>query len=228
MDGSLCLRITRKAAISKLTSFLQSALFLLSETIAVGTIMEWISPQDPEDMWAWLECDGRAFSATEYPELARLYPGRVPDLRNQFLRGGTAAQVGQTAQDSTRSHNHTQPAHTHSFSGQLASTALSGTAAGQIFADFYTKTSTSGPSAYLTNIDIRGENANITVSLDRRYITSDTKENKTNPSAVTGRLDNGRVNGSISTGGDDPTDYTGGEETAPQHIRVRYLIRARP
>ena len=124
-------------------------------------------------------------------------------------------------------HNHTQPAHTHSFSGQLASTALSGTAAGQTFADFYTKTSTSGPSGYLTNIDIRGENAHITVSLDRRYITSDTKENKTNPSAVTGRLDNGRVNGSIASGGGDPTDYTGDAETAPDHLYVRYLIRAR-
>ncbi|WP_278659409.1 hypothetical protein, partial [Bilophila wadsworthia] len=35
--------------------------------------------------------------------------------------------------NSLKSHNHTQPTHTHSFSGQLVSTALSGTAAGQSF-----------------------------------------------------------------------------------------------
>ena len=35
--------------------------------------------------------------------------------------------------NSIKSHNHSQPTHTHSFSGQLVSTALSGTAAGQSF-----------------------------------------------------------------------------------------------
>lgn len=103
-----------------------------------GTIKEWISSQDPEDMWAWLECDGRAFSVADYPELAKIYPGRVPDLRDQFLRGGTPAQVGQTAQDSVRSHYHSQPPHTNNFSGHLVSGAISGTASRQAYTDMWT------------------------------------------------------------------------------------------
>ena len=34
--------------------------------------------------------------------------------------------------------------------------------------------------------------------------------------------------GSIGAGGGTPTDYTGGAETAPDHIYVRCLIRAKP
>ena len=66
------------------------------------------------------------------PELAGGVGSRVPDYRERFLRGlQSGHSVGQTVANSIKSHNHTQPTHTHSFSGQLVSTALSGTAAGQ-------------------------------------------------------------------------------------------------
>ena len=69
-----------------------------------------------------------------YPELVGVIGSRVPDYRGRFLRGlQSGHSVGQTVANSIKSHNHSQPTHTHSFSGQLVSTALSGTAAGQSF-----------------------------------------------------------------------------------------------
>lgn len=50
----------------------------------------------------------------------------------------------------------------------------------------------------------------------------------TNASSVSGSLRNGAVSGSIGAGGGSPTDYTGEAETAPDHIYVRCLIRAKP
>ena len=49
-----------------------------------------------------------------------------------------------------------------------------------------------------------------------------------NASSVSGNLRNGSVSGVIDAGGGNPTDYTGGSETAPDHIYARCLIRAKP
>lgn len=69
-----------------------------------------------------------------YPELVALVGSRVPDYRGRFLRGlQSGHSVGELVENSIKSHNHTQPTHTHSFSGQLVSTALTGTVAGQSF-----------------------------------------------------------------------------------------------
>ena len=70
-----------------------------------------------------------------YPELVGvLGKTTVPDYRGRFLRGLQSGHlVGENVANSIKSHNHTQPTHTHSFSGQLVSTALSGTAGGQSF-----------------------------------------------------------------------------------------------
>ncbi len=58
----------------------------------------------------------------------------VPDYRGRFLRGlQSGHSVGENVTNSIKSHDHTQPTHTHSFSGQLVSTALTGTAGGQSF-----------------------------------------------------------------------------------------------
>ena len=56
----------------------------------------------------------------------------MPDYRGCFLHGVQSGQsVGEMVENSVKSHNHTQPTHTHSFSGQLVPTALTGTADGQ-------------------------------------------------------------------------------------------------
>ena len=58
-----------------------------------------------------------------YPELVGAVGSRVPDYGGRFLRGlQSGHSVGQTVANSLKSHNHTQPTHTHSFSGQLVST----------------------------------------------------------------------------------------------------------
>lgn len=53
-----------------------------------------------------------------YPELVALVGSRVPDYRGRFLRGlQSGHSVGELVENSIKSHNHTQPTHTHSFSG---------------------------------------------------------------------------------------------------------------
>ena len=158
----------------------------------------------------------------------------MPDLRGQFLRGiRNGYTLGQKVGNTLGRHNHTQPAHTHSFSGQLASTALSGTAAGQQYLDGYTgfgmyqgtPSAGIGSTQYVTDVTFHGGTGNVNVHT--AWMKGDSLTRTANSSFVTGRLDNGRVNGSIASGGGDPTDYTGDAETAPDHLYVRYLIRAR-
>ena len=141
----------------------------------------------------------------------------MPDLRGQFLRGiRNGYTLGQKVGNTLGRHNHTQPAHTHSFSGQLASTALSGTAAGQKYYD---------EGVYWEQRFHHGQLGS--TNFGWSFVTTIAQWRTAAPSAVTGHLDDGRVNGSIGSGGGDPTDYTGGAETAPDHLYVRYLIRAR-
>ena len=249
-----------------------------------------------------------------YPELVGVIGSRVPDYRGRFLRGlQSGHSVGQTVANSIKSHIHSQPTHTHSFSGQLVSTALSGTAAGQSFSSaanlgvsgwaagqsitsggaggqIYQTVQGSGGtwiSISQTGNDsgIAGGRVSITRTTeealkgtspfgDRNTLVapgvyesrsgggvagftvdgsstaaattsggsiwgstgggsisgtaSGTVSGTTNASGVSGALRNGSVSGSIGAGGGTPTDYTGGAETAPDHIYARCLIRAKP
>lgn len=64
-----------------------------------------------------------------YPELVGLSAAECPITGDVFTGNSPVRySVGQTVANSLKSHNHTQPTHTHSFSGQPVSTALSGTA----------------------------------------------------------------------------------------------------
>ena len=194
-----------------------------------------------------------------YPELVGVIGSRVPDYRGRFLRGlQSGHSVGQTVANSLKGHNHTQPTHTHSFSGQLVSTALSGTAAGQRYSST-ARLSVSGTAAGQRYLDRRmesarspisgsgggtaaatygGEGVNYFFSADNAYLTANsssisgtargTVSGIANASTVSGNLRNGTVTGTIGAGGGAPTDYTGEVETAPDHIYVRCLIRAKP
>lgn len=241
-----------------------------------------------------------------YPELVGVVGSRVPDYRGRFLRGlQSGHSVGQTVANSLKSHNHTQPTHTHSFSGQLVSTALSGTAAGQFFSastslsvsgsasgqmitsggaggqsfSYQGSTASSGgyfvlsqnvghsmPSYYATKANGSAQGGGIYLrrtgddgNVDTVYVPIGTSSSTpmagttsggaiwgstgggsisgtangtvagtANASTVSGSLRNGNVSGAIGIGGGDPTDYTGSTETAPDHIYVRCLIRAKP
>ena len=62
----------------------------------VGSVIVWNQAGDPGDMYnddgrpVWLECDGSSFDTGYYTALASIIPsGVVPNLKDQFLRGGT-------------------------------------------------------------------------------------------------------------------------------------------
>ncbi|HFG3471242.1 TPA: phage tail protein [Escherichia coli] len=53
--------------------------------LPVGVPVPWPSATPPT---GWLKCNGAAFSAEEYPELAKAYPtNKLPELRGEFIRG---------------------------------------------------------------------------------------------------------------------------------------------
>ena len=65
--------------------------------LPVGVPVPWPSATPPT---GWMKCNGAAFSAEEYPELAKAYPAnKLPDLRGEFIRGwddGRGVDSGRT------------------------------------------------------------------------------------------------------------------------------------
>ena len=313
----LCFGLALPGVAADGTSFNPTTISVKSvgASIPVGTVITWPSNSWPSDRDNWLECNGQSISSAVYPELfGVLGKTAVPDYRGRFLRGlQSGHSVGENVANSIKSHNHTQPTHTHTFSGQLVSTALSGTAGGQSFSSAANlgvsgwaagQSITSGGAGGQTyqavqssggtwiSISQTGNDSGIAggrVSIQRTTeealkgtspfgdrntlvapgvyesrsgggvagftvggsstvaattsggsiwgstgggsisgTASGTVSGTTNASGVSGALRNGSVSGSIGAGGGTPTDYTGGAETAPDHIYVRCLIRAKP
>ena len=153
----------------------------------VGTIIAWPVAQNPEDMENWLECDGQAVNQTAYPELYSIIGAHVPDLRGQFLRGGTQSQAGNFIPESLKSHNHS-----------------------------YLAASSTGSGSFLTILDNAGD-----------QMFGSMGSPSSNCSNYGGGWCTYIPTGSVTTYTSN-TGNTGGSETAPQHMRVRYLIRALP
>ena len=82
--------------------------------LPVGVPVPWPAATPPT---GWLKCNGAAFSAEEYPELAKAYPtNKLPDLRGEFIRGwddGRGVDSGRTLltnqEHAVISHNHGIP-----------------------------------------------------------------------------------------------------------------------
>ncbi|MCS1261777.1 phage tail protein [Escherichia coli] len=82
--------------------------------LPVGVPVPWPSATPPS---GWLKCNGAAFSAEAYPELAKAYPtNKLPDLRGEFIRGwddGRGVDSGRTLltnqEHAVISHNHGIP-----------------------------------------------------------------------------------------------------------------------
>ena len=133
----LCFGLALPVVAADGTSFNPTTISVKSvrASIPVGTVITWPSNSWPSDRDNWLECNGQSISSAVYPELVGvLGKSTIPDYRGRFLRGlQPGHSVGENVANSIKSHNHTQPTHTHSFSGQLVSTALTGTAGGQSF-----------------------------------------------------------------------------------------------
>ena len=143
----------------------------------VGTIIAWPVAQNPEDMENWLECDGQAVNQTMYPVLYSIIGAHVPDLRNQFLRGGTSAQAGTYAADTTRSHTHTYQAASGSGGGGYLYVSNSGNV---VFTSYfapgyaaewgYTYIPTGNVSTYTTNTGATGSEETAPKNMRVRYL----------------------------------------------------------
>ena len=65
--------------------------------------MTWVHTDPPKDADKWLECNGQAVDQAKYPALYALMK-TVPNLNEQFLRGGADTKVGNTATDTIKKH----------------------------------------------------------------------------------------------------------------------------
>ncbi|MFB9085348.1 tail fiber protein [Erwinia tracheiphila] len=83
--------------------------------LPVGVPVPWPLATAPT---GWLKCNGAAFSATDYPQLAKAYTSlTLPDLRGEFIRGwddGRGADGGRTLLSSQA---HAFQQHTHTYTG---------------------------------------------------------------------------------------------------------------
>ncbi|MDM9310767.1 tail fiber protein [Escherichia coli] len=95
--------------------------------LPVGVPVPWPSATPPT---GWLKCNGAAFSAEEYPELAKAYPtNKLPDLRGEFIRGwddgrgvDPSRNLGSSQTDQLQNHGHSniRMSYTGAFGGSGA------------------------------------------------------------------------------------------------------------
>ncbi|EGB89737.1 phage Tail Collar Domain protein [Escherichia coli MS 117-3] len=81
--------------------------------LPVGVPVPWPSATPPT---GWLKCNGAAFSAEEYPELAKAYPtNKLPDLRGEFIRGWDDGRGVDSSRGLLTSQGHLFASHGHWF-----------------------------------------------------------------------------------------------------------------
>lgn len=192
--------------------------------VPTGTVATW--PMDAAVPPGWLACNGQAVPAT-YPELRALMAS-VPNYNNrQFLRGSSNG-AGSSVADTTRSHTHGQPSHTHAVS--VGGLSISGTAAGQRYLDAHTGVSL-GPNlgqmhgSVVTDVGGSGEGVSIIQDKSQLSTKLDTSNTRTaQSSSISGTT--GWNTFTTGSSGADTTYATGEAETAPMHTLVRFIIKA--
>ena len=95
--------------------------------LPVGAPVPWPSETPPA---GWLKCNGAAFSAEEYPELAKAYPtNKLPDLRGEFIRGWDDGRGVDAGRALLSAQSDLFKAHHHNFSFFIGGAILGGTGA---------------------------------------------------------------------------------------------------
>ncbi len=95
--------------------------------LPVGVPVPWPSATPPT---GWLKCNGAAFSAEEYPELAKVYPtNKLPDLRGEFIRGWDDGRGVDAGRALLSAQSDLFKAHHHNFSFFKGGAMLGGTGA---------------------------------------------------------------------------------------------------
>ncbi|MCE1607634.1 phage tail protein [Enterobacter ludwigii] len=73
------------ADIADVATFLNNLGLGAGSALPVGVPVPWPLATAPA---GWLKCNGAAFTASQYPNLAQVYPTlKLPDLRGEFIRG---------------------------------------------------------------------------------------------------------------------------------------------
>ena len=86
--------------------------------LPVGVPVPWPSVTPPT---GWLKCNGAAFSAEEYPELAKAYPtNKLPDLRGEFMRGWDDGRGVDSGRGILTAQSHGMPSISGTFNGLFA------------------------------------------------------------------------------------------------------------
>ncbi|HED1294352.1 TPA: tail fiber protein [Escherichia coli] len=90
--------------------------------LPVGVPVPWPTATPPT---GWLKCNGAAFSAEEYPELAKAYPtNKLPDLRGEFIRGWDDGRGVDSSRGLLTSQDHLFASHWHWFDKYYALTGF--------------------------------------------------------------------------------------------------------
>ena len=85
--------------------------------LPVGVPVPWPSATPPT---GWLKCNGAAFSAEEYPELAKVYPtNKLPDLRGEFIRGWDDGRGIDSGRTLLSPQDGSIEAHGHDYNGAI-------------------------------------------------------------------------------------------------------------
>jgi hypothetical protein len=72
--------------------------------VPVGTVVAFQSGNQPSNPGDWLACDGSPIDPQYSQLIAVLGSDTLPDMRQEFLRGGDASNVGKAVPDSIKSH----------------------------------------------------------------------------------------------------------------------------
>ncbi|EJI3248897.1 phage tail protein [Escherichia coli] len=87
--------------------------------LPVGVPVPWPSATPPT---GWLKCNGAAFSAEEYPELAKAYPtNKLPDLRGEFIRGWDDGRGVDSCRTLLTNQEHAVISHNHGIPTKVGS-----------------------------------------------------------------------------------------------------------
>ncbi|WP_201493419.1 phage tail protein [Escherichia coli] len=186
--------------------------------LPVGVPVPWPSATPPT---GWLKCNGAAFSAEEYPELAKAYPtNKLPDLRGEFIRGwddGRGIDEGRILLScqsfAFQDHAHALPTGVGNPSDQMES---------DIYAVFNDVPEI--PSAALSPSS-SGTSWDVTSRADKVILyRKDLSPTGNNNAIATGLPPFRTYRASTSDGVTHPSVYA--SETRPRNIAFNYIVRA--
>jgi len=183
----------------------------------------------------WLKCDGAAVSRTTYADLfaaiGTIYGAgdasttfNVPDLRDEFIRGKSAARaLGSKQAASFASHTHTanDPGHFHTLNDPGHTHTAFQDAHGHVLHDpghTHSQTVSGTPGSGFGYGS--GNLANASTGVSGTNISIDNAQ----PSVTVGATTTGAAIGATVTG--IAIGGTGGAETVPQNIALDYYIKA--